>query len=558
MARSGQRAGAAAIVALALVGPAIAGSLAGPTLAASPTPSPAPSPLAEEPSPGTLQALVDAAEPGAVVVVPPGVYREAIIIDRPVTVHGDGVEIRGSDIWSDWQPAGAHWRSAASVPTFTGGGQCRDPRCAWPEQVFIDGRPLVQVAERPATGQFAVDSDRRILLTDDPTGRLVEVTVRERWVTVEAPQVTVEDVAMSQAASPPQHGALQALPGADRLTIRHVRLSDAHGALVSFQGVHAGRLVSSDLSRAGQLGVHAGGDGTTDLTIEHNRIAGNNTEGFDPAWEAGGLKAALASGLRVVDNQFSGNDGPGIWCDIDCGGFVAQGNRVDDNSGPGIMFEISDGATVEDNVVWENGWGHPTWGWGAGILISSSSDATIRRNILAWNADGISVISQVRNRAGGDGVRNVSVTDNTILSDANAGFMLAWLQDWPGSMYAAESANRGSGNRFWHETPDPSDCRFAWSDCVDTLPAFETTPGGAQSSYLSDADATDILRSNDVPAHPIAHPAGEPPRLRTTLLVAGIVALIGFGLLFLLVAVVRRRRRRRRSPPASRPADPVG
>ena len=540
MARSRQHAGAA-ILALALGAIVLFGAIPAP-------PAASPGPSDRAPAPGTLQGLVDAARPGAVVDVPAGVYRESVTIDKPLTVRGDGAEIRGSDVWSDWQATGSRWRSNASVPAFTGGGICLDPRCAWPEQVFIDGQPLVQVARDPAPGQFSMEPDRRVLLGDDPRGRLVEVTVRERWLTVQAPDVTIENIAMSQAASPPQHGALQDLPGGDRLAVRGVRLSDAHGALISFQGVSGASLRSSDLSRAGQLGVHAGGEGTSNLTIEGNRISGNNTEGFDPAWEAGGLKAAVSTGLQVIDNEVFDNDGVGIWCDIDCRDFTASGNRVHANTRAGIMFEISDGATIENNVVWENGWGFPTWGWGAGILISSSTDATVRGNLLAWNADGISVISQVRNRPGGDGVRNVSVADNTVLSDAAAGFMLAWLQDWPGAMYTPDSGNVGSGNRFWNESAEPSGCRFEWSDCIERLAAFSATPGGGGSEYLSDEAAHAALTAAGIPVHPVPHPFGEPPRLRTVLLVAGGAGLVGLALIAALAFLIRRRRRHPASP----------
>ena len=542
MARLRQRAGATAPV-LTLAAVAIALMVWGPVGASAASPSPS----VGEPTPGTLQALVDAAAPGAVVTVPPGIYREQVSIDKPLTLRGDGAEIRGSDVWSAWTIDGRYWQSQQSVPPLEGGGFCIVPRCAWPEQVFVDGQPLLQVAGEPRAGQFAVAPNRRVVLADNPAGHLVEVTVRERWLTVDAPDVTVEDLTMRHAASPPQHGALQAVPGADRLAVANVHLSDAHGALISFQGVTGASLRSSDLSRGGQLGVHAGGDGTTDLTIEGNRIADNNTEGFDPAWEAGGLKAAVSNGLRVTGNEVADNDGVGIWCDIDCRDFAVTENRVHGNTRAGIMFEISDGARIEGNVVWENGWGFPTWGWGAGILVSSSSDATVRGNLLAWNADGISVISQARDRAGGDAVRNVSVVDNTVLADAASGFLLAWLQDWSGPMYATDSGNTGDGNRFWHATPEPSHCRFEWSDCIDSIGAFSTTPGGRQSTYLSDDEAHAALADAGVPATPVPHPFGEPPRLRDVAFavgVAGVVAVLVVAVVVLIVLARRRRRRR--------------
>jgi hypothetical protein len=211
------------------------------------------------------------------------------------------------------------------------------------------------------------------------------------------------------------------------------------------------------------------------------------------------------------------------------------------------MFEISDRASIEGNVIWENGWSHPTWGWGAGILISSSSGAIVRDNLLAWNSDGISVVSQVRDRPGGDVVRDTTVVDNTVISDAAGGYLLAWLQDWPGTMYAAESGNVGSGNRFWHGSAEPTGCRFEWSACIDRLAAFAETPGGSRSAYLSDADATIALSGAGVPAKPIPHSADEPPRLRTVLLVAGAAGLVTLALIGAVFALVRRRGRHRGS-----------
>ncbi len=493
------------------------------------------------PATGDLQTLIDAAAPGERVTVPPGLYREMVTVRRPIVLDGAGAEIRGSDVWTDWSVVDGVWRSGDAIPPLETGGVCRAERCAWPEQVFSDGTPLLQVRSSPLSGQFAIDGERRVVLADDPNSRLVEVTTRPHWMVIEAPDVTIEGFTMRHAASPAQFGGLHGSAQADRLTVRDVTLSDAHGALAGFHGMTGASLLDSDLRRGGQLGIQGGGTGTTDLLISGNRVADNNTEGFDPGWESGGMKLALATGLRVIDNVVTGNDGPGIWCDIDCRDVVYSGNRVASNTGAGLFFEISDGARIFDNEVTENGWGYPTWGWGAGILISSSTDAEVFDNVLTWNADGISVISQIRDRPSGDAVVGTSVHDNTVMLDAAGGFGLAWLQDWPGPMFEPASGNAGLDNGFWIDPAATERCHFEWDGCRQDLAAFAATPGGQQTTLLTDVERDTLLGINAIP--PAAHPSDEPPRRRDVVLVIGIVGLVTLGTIAALIALWRRRRR---------------
>ena len=65
------------------------------------------------------------------------------------------------------------------------------------------------------------------------------------------------------------------------------------------------------------------------------------------------------------------------------------------------------------NRLWENGWRFPAWGWGGGIVVSSSRNVEVFDNVVAWNPDGISIISQQRERSAFNDVRNISVHDNT-------------------------------------------------------------------------------------------------------------------------------------------------
>ena len=274
-----------------------------------------------------------------------------------------------------------------------------DGRCRWPEQVFFDGKPLRQVAGSPRSGQFALDSDRRVLLADNPAGHTIEVTTRSFWIKAASEGVTVQGFTMRHAASPAQRGAID-VRGYANWTIRGNVLSDVHGTVVYIDGPSNVNLLDNDISRGGQQGVNGSGDGTV---IRGNRIYENNTEGFDPAWEAGGLKITRARNLIIDGNEAFNNDGPGLWCDIDCDGAVFTNNRAHHNARQGIAYEISHGGTIAGNAVWENGWGFSDWGWGAGILCNTCDSTEIRDNIAAWNADGIVVGRNFRFGHGGTG-----------------------------------------------------------------------------------------------------------------------------------------------------------
>ena len=500
-------------------------------------------------APGVLQGLIDDTPRGGTLVVPAGLYRESVTISLPIVIDGSAAEIRGSDAWDAWRETGnGTWRSSVPIPDLDTGGVCLEERCAWPEQVFLDGTALTQVADAPGPGEFAVDAQRHVLLADEPAGHVIEVTTRPRWVEVEAPDVELRGFTMRHVASPAQSGGIQSRRGADRLTVREVVLEDAHGALISFQDVDGAALLDSELRRGGQLAVHVGGDGTRRLTVARNRLLDSNTEGFDPAWEAGGLKAALSSDLVLEDNVVTGNDGPGLWCDIDCRDVHYVGNRVSHNTGAGIFFDISDGAVIEDNIVWENGWDHPTWGWGAGILVSSSTAAVVRDNVLAWNADGISIISQRRDRAAGDAVRGISVASNTVINGPAGGFLLAWLQDWDGPLFADDGGNSGTGNAFWVDADEADTCDFEWDGCRDTVASFASTPGGRDSRLLDIGERDTVLASAGIVEAPMPHEVEpEPLRLREFLRPSVLlpVAVGGLIVIVLAVAVATRRRNRR-------------
>ena len=123
------------------------------------------------------------------------------------------------------------------------------------------------------------------------------------------------------------------------------------------------------------------------------------------------------------------------------------------------MFEISSGAQIYSNTVCRQRLRHDDWGWGPGILISSSDHANVYKNVLAWNARGISVISQARQLS--PHTDNL-VHDNVIINRSSK-YVAGFYDDHGGSLYDASSDNRGYDNRYWIGSGSPSGDRFHWS-----------------------------------------------------------------------------------------------
>ena len=455
----------------------------------------------------SLQAEIERTPPGATLLVAPCVYREQIVVDKPLTLKGrPGAEITGTDVWRRWRKMGRYWVSERSVPRFPQTAVRCMPgtrRCLWPEQVFLDGRPLRQVAENPHPGQFALDPGRRVLLGDDPDGHRVEVTVRRYWVLGKASGVTIEGFIMRGAANGGRTGALmnRMSPGGKGYadwTVKDNKLSDAHGAVISLSKAPGLKILDNDIYRGGQMGILNTGRGEL---IKGNAVHDNNTEGFDTGWEAGGMKTSHASEVILTSNTFYRNEGSAVWFDIDSTHNTISGNRIYDNTGFGIHYEISSHGEISGNVLWNNGWGTPRWVLGSAIASSNSSVVDIHDNMLAWNADGISVIGVDRGRQTWNDVHDVRVRRNVIVMGrprrgvVGDRFALAWLQGDVRGMFRPGSGNRGEDNMFWLANSGEHPPLFGWGGKrYGRLSEFARTPGGLGSRYLTPAEKDSALK----------------------------------------------------------------
>ena len=159
-----------------------------------------------------------------------------------------------------------------------------------------------------------------------------------------------------------------------------------------------GRIIGSNIHHNGQIGVGMVGTG---VIFKGSELWANNVSGFDLKWEGGGIKIAESDGVTMADNHVHHNNGPGLWCDINCRNVTYEGNTVEYNQDAGIFHEISFKAVIRNNILRYNGLENYGWYWGADIQIAASEDVEVYGNIITTRNGGsaIVLIDQSRERS---------------------------------------------------------------------------------------------------------------------------------------------------------------
>ena len=347
----------------------------------------------------SIQAAVDAAGDGAVFCLRKGIHRGQAVRPRARQLfYGEGETVlNGSRLMQGFRREGRYWVAKGQLQRIPKHGECLPsaPACDQPQAVFVDDKPLTKVPSKDALASNEVYIDYatdRIYLADDPTNHKVEATVASFAFESTASGVSISQLTIEKYGSSAQKGAIHAREGT-RWTIENcvVRLNSGAGISVGT----GTRVHGCDVHHNGQIGIEGNGN---DIRIEGNRIWSNNIYGFDPRWEAGGVKIAESDGVTFRGNHVHDNDGPGLWCDIGCRNVVYEDNLVENNEDIGIFHEISFNAVMRRNVVRHNGSGNRGWFWDSDIVVAASQDVEATGNTVtvAPGACGIMLIDQGR------------------------------------------------------------------------------------------------------------------------------------------------------------------
>ena len=423
----------------------------------------------------TLGAAVSKASSGQTVVLRAGSYNESVVVPfgKPLTIQSyprEAVWLDGSVPVTSWQRSGSSWSTPWSFfPSSAVLGIPDNPRfllqgfplAAKPDQVFLDGEQLTQVAvAQLAPGTFATDpASGRVLVGSDPQGHELRVSNKTQAIWVQSPGTTLQGFGVRRYAT------LDSDRGAVRLgnvgaTARDLVVRDNAmiGLNIENNDGHLSRLT---VERNGMLGI--GSNASYGLRLTDSVVRENNWQRFKETPVSGGVKITRARGVTVTGNDISRNYSSGLWLDESVYDVVITGNTVDSNEWTGIQLELSSKAVIADNTV---------TGGKVGLQIIGTDHVRVYNNSIGGFSDiGVKILQDERRQAtaatGQD--RRRPIPDPT----------MSWVT---GDITVANNAF-GSGGRFQVYVLDSKTGRSADSMGI-------TVTGNAFNKRLTTAQAT--------------------------------------------------------------------
>jgi parallel beta-helix repeat protein len=330
-----------------------------------------------------------------------------LTLSKKVTLQNypkEAVWLDGSKKVTGWVADGKVWRKNGwktrfdSSPTFTKGApdntssgwrfvNTKNPMAAHPDQVFVDGKPLKQVKSKKLVkkGTFYLDQKTsKLYIGTNPKGKTVEASTRVKALKVQAAKSVVRGIGVRRFSPSIFHmGAVTVeRPG---VKLENVTVTDSAtiGISVLREKVTLNRVT---VQRAGLLGIH--GRFADGIVLKRVLATKNNSERFNIAPSAGGLKIGQTRGVTVSESRFSGNYGHGFWLDLSVYDSVLRQSDFSENSGSGLFLEISAKAIVGDNTFAKNK--------AFGIKVNNTSDVKIWNNTFVGNKRPVNLVQDAR------------------------------------------------------------------------------------------------------------------------------------------------------------------
>jgi len=323
--------------------------------------------------------VVKANPAGSTFFLSAGIYRMQSVTpkDGDSFVGQPGAIMNGSRQLTSFARSDRYWVASGQSQHGKANGKCLPAYsgCEYPEDLFFNNVPLQRVESLSlvTAGKWHFDySAAKVYFVDDPADKIVEISVTPHAFSGIAKNVKIKRLTIEKYATPAQDGPISCYDAtnvclAKGWTIESNEIRLNHGAAI--------RLANNQIIKSNYI-HHNGQEGLTgsgsNVQLENNDIAYNNTLGFDFGWEAGGTKFSNL-------------------------GYSGKSHDQSDGLYPGKA--------------------NPSMWWACALQVLDSPNATVYGNTLINNSNGICAVSTPRG-SGDKGeflVKNLFVHDNVIV-----------------------------------------------------------------------------------------------------------------------------------------------
>jgi hypothetical protein len=405
-------------------------------------------------SPGqSIQAAVNAYPGGTTFTLKAGVHRlQSVQPKAGDTFVGEtGAIMSGARLLTSFTRSGSYYVAGGQTQQGYAGGVCAPgfDGCKFPEQLFIDDRVLTRVSSlsQVTSGKWYFDYGAdKAYFVDNPSGHRVEISVNSYAFAGSQANIMVKNLIVEKYANQTQWGAFLGTNTTGwTLDGNEVRWNHGHGIAVG----SGWKVLRNKIHHNGQLGISSM-SGQSNVLLDGNEIAYNNTAGFDPFWESGGGKFMKTTNLTVRNNYVHHNTGMGLWTDTSYPTTIYEYNRVTDNTHGGIYHEVSYTAVIRYNTCERNGLAKTGALRYGGISVDNSPNVEIYGNTVSNNRDGIGARQVTQSVTTGPygplKLTNLYVHDNKVTMSQSGGYsgVIQYVGD--NSYYTSR------GNRFVKNT----------------------------------------------------------------------------------------------------------